>query len=105
MHNMQCKCGNSVRYINELGELTCGICPLKSGLDSIKLADVPALLKWARNHIEDRSYTLAKEQLKDIVQRRPQKPPATIPPVPNGKACPKASCLCDVCGPNNLCLH
>jgi hypothetical protein len=47
---MKCACGeNEARYINERGELCCGICPLKQGLDSIKLGDVPALLKWARD--------------------------------------------------------
>ena len=45
---MLCACGNSARYIDERGALTCALCPLKAGLDSIRFADVPALLAWAR---------------------------------------------------------
>lgn len=48
-----CKCGeNAARYINERGELCCGICPIKQGLDAIKLDDVPQLLGWARITLE-----------------------------------------------------
>jgi len=48
-----CKCGeNAARYINERSELCCGICPIKQGLDAIKLDDVPQLLGWARITIE-----------------------------------------------------
>ncbi len=49
---MTCACGNAARYINELGELCCGICPIKQGLDSIKLASVPEMIKLARLFIE-----------------------------------------------------
>ncbi len=45
---MKCSCGNDARYINERGELCCGICPIKEGIDSIKLGDVSNLLAWAR---------------------------------------------------------
>jgi hypothetical protein len=44
-----CACGNHARYIDEHGQLTCAICPLRAGTDSIRLADVPRLLKWARD--------------------------------------------------------
>lgn len=37
-------CSNDARYINECGELCCGLCPIKQGLDSIRLADVGDLL-------------------------------------------------------------
>ena len=43
-----CRCGNAARYIDLLGHLTCGICPLKNNIDSIRIADVPKLLAWAR---------------------------------------------------------
>lgn len=73
---MTCKCGNSARYINERGELCCGICPLKEGLDSIKLSDVPKLLSWAReflpyegNYVSDVDPSEV-EGLRNIVQRR-----------------------------------
>jgi hypothetical protein len=49
---MNCKCGNSARYINSLGEFCCAICPLKEGLDSVKLASVPDLLKWCRDFLD-----------------------------------------------------
>lgn len=48
---MTCKCGNAARYINTRGELCCGICPIKEGIDSIKLASVPELLRLARGLI------------------------------------------------------
>ena len=43
-----CACGNHARYVDEDGHLTCAICPLRAGKDSIRLADVPRLLRWAR---------------------------------------------------------
>lgn len=49
---MLCKCGNVARYINEKGELCCAICPFVDHVDSIRLADVPALLKWCRAHLD-----------------------------------------------------
>ena len=45
---MNCECGNAARYINERGELCCAICPIKQGLDAIRLSDVPRLLAFAR---------------------------------------------------------
>lgn len=48
---MTCSCGNAARYISESGSLTCGICPIKRGEDSIRIADVPRLLAWARKYI------------------------------------------------------
>lgn len=41
-------CTNAARYIDDGGRLCCGICPLKAGRDSVKLASVPRLLAWAR---------------------------------------------------------
>ena len=75
---MSCKCGNAARYINERGELCCGICPLKESLDSIKLADVPKLLAWARAlqlRQQGSSIELSASELltlREIVQRRPE---------------------------------
>lgn len=87
---MTCKCGNEARYINERGELCCSLCPLKEGLDSIKLNDVPKLLVWARRfesiNLEreltdtnfeelvvrlDRSYSRELSDLRSIVGRKP----------------------------------
>jgi hypothetical protein len=43
-------CGeNEVRYVNEYGQTCCGICPIKHGLDSIRISDVPKLVAWARD--------------------------------------------------------
>lgn len=42
------QCSNEARYIDEFGQLMCGICPIKFGADAIKLSDVPALLAWCR---------------------------------------------------------
>jgi hypothetical protein len=78
---MNCKCGNAARYMNERGELCCGICPLKERIDSIKLADVPKLLAWARGLVDScqeggverpvLTYRLLGELI-DIVQRKPK---------------------------------
>jgi hypothetical protein len=67
-----CKCGeNAARYMNERGELCCSLCPLKEGVDSIKLDDVPKLLAWARS-AQVRGIDVAHmDALNDIVQRRP----------------------------------
>jgi hypothetical protein len=85
MTDPTCACGNSARYVDQHGKLVCGICPLKAGDDSIKLADVPALLAWARNmehvlagfdQLVEPMRTLrqleeALPALRDIIQRRP----------------------------------
>lgn len=42
-------CGNKPRYIDEHGELACGVCPIKAGIDSIRISDVPKLVGWARD--------------------------------------------------------
>lgn len=47
-------CGNEARYINQNGELTCAICPLRRGEDSIRLIDVPSLLEWSRYVVSER---------------------------------------------------
>jgi len=39
---------NEARYIDETSTFCCGVCPIKQGLDSIRVSDVSALLKWAR---------------------------------------------------------
>lgn len=51
-----CKCGNHARYITIQGEFTCATCPIVEGVDSIRLADVPRLLAWARAHESGSEY-------------------------------------------------
>jgi hypothetical protein len=68
---VSCKCGNAARYMNERGELCCGICPLGEGLDSIKLAEVPKLLEWARKFANLHTDHPWHASLVDIIQRRP----------------------------------
>ena len=48
---MICACGNTARYVSQTGALVCGICPIKHDEDSIRIADVPRLLKWVRCHL------------------------------------------------------
>lgn len=67
-----CACGNVARYMNDRGELCCGVCPVKQGIDSIKLADVPELLAWARKFINLHPEHPWQQSLRDIVQRAPQ---------------------------------
>ncbi len=46
--SLMCACGCAARYIDADGAFVCGTCPIKAGKDSLRLADVPALLAWAR---------------------------------------------------------
>ena len=70
---IRCVCGdNEARYINELGELCCGLCPIKQGLDSIKIADVGLLLKWARRLFIPENNV--RQQLIEIIGRKPKVP-------------------------------
>lgn len=62
---MSCPCGNAARYVDQHGQLTCGICPLRAGDDSIKIADVPRLLAWAR------SLAAQHPDVLDIIGRKP----------------------------------
>ncbi len=45
------RCGNAARYVDAAGLLTCGICPIRFGLDSIKIASIPDLLVWCRRFV------------------------------------------------------
>lgn len=67
-------CTNAARYINARGELCCSICPVKEGIDSIKLDDVPKLLEWCRKFLKKSETDLGFHaadvwDLRDIVQR------------------------------------
>lgn len=73
-----CTCGNVARYVDQYGALTCGICPLRAGDDSIKISDVPLLLQWARDFVHlTHAYDLGLRvdlmaiSLQNIIQRRP----------------------------------
>lgn len=68
---IQCACGNAARYMNARGELCCSLCPLNESIDSIKLADVPALLEWARKFINLQPEHPWQQSLREIVQRAP----------------------------------
>ena len=91
------ECGeNEARYVDEYARLMCGTCPVKGGIDAIKLTDVPMLLALARRimrPIDDPahfkiggsipgrlgrfpSHTLADyiDALKDLLGRKPKLP-------------------------------
>lgn len=69
---MICSCGNTARYIDETGALTCGIRSIKAGRDSIRFADVPALLKWARRHLAGaHCFDGSDDDLRTIIGRKP----------------------------------
>ena len=78
---MNCKCGNTARYINERGELCCAICPLGEGIDSIRLADVAALLAWARKFANLHADHPWQQSLREIIGRGPP-PTAFAAPAP-----------------------
>lgn len=46
-------CSNEARYVNARGELCCAICPLKEGIDSIRIREIPLVLKYLRNMIQN----------------------------------------------------
>lgn len=64
--NRNCKCGNEARYITEHGEFTCALCPLGDGVDSIRLSDVPALLRFARRLVNANDY-LYDAEIREII--------------------------------------
>jgi hypothetical protein len=76
---MLCACGNDARYVDEDGQLTCGICPLIVGKDSIRLMDVPRLLKWARGVVGPGDVVMGEfllqpqglSDLRSIIGRKP----------------------------------
>lgn len=47
---MKCQvCGeNEARYVDSVARLTCALCPLKEGRDSVRISDVPRLMQYAR---------------------------------------------------------
>lgn len=53
-----CACGNAARYVTADGRLTCSLCPIRDRVDSIRLADVPRLLAWARDALADGTASL-----------------------------------------------
>lgn len=66
---------NQARYIDEIGLLVCGLCPITEGVDSIKIADVPQLLQWARDVLAGGfmdGYSFGK--LREIIGRIPEGP-------------------------------
>jgi hypothetical protein len=67
-----CACGNAARYVVADGRLTCALCPLRAGVDSIRLADVPALLAWARRYLAD----VAESQRRESARMNPALPTA-----------------------------
>lgn len=69
-------CGNDARYIDALGRLCCATCPIKLGIDSIKITAVPELLAWARANAErwanmDGDRRTAASEVRAIIGRRP----------------------------------
>lgn len=69
---LECACGNAARYLNERGQFCCATCPLKEGIDSIKLADVPKLLEWARKFVNLQPGHPWRASLVDLIQRKPE---------------------------------
>jgi hypothetical protein len=51
-----CACGNESRYINERGELCCGLCPIKERIDSILLTSKGQLHQWISANAEQTGF-------------------------------------------------
>jgi hypothetical protein len=66
-------CGkNAARYITEYDSLVCGLCPIKYGIDAIKISDVAKLLRWARQVSEGGMMNGSSfEALRSIIGRHP----------------------------------
>lgn len=65
------RCSNVARYIDEYGQLVCGVCPVREGTDSIKFADAARLLKWAREILDGGMMGGSSfEALRNILGRR-----------------------------------
>lgn len=45
-------CSNEARYITAVGN-TCALCPIRYGIDSIRMSNVPALLAWCRTYLDE----------------------------------------------------
>lgn len=69
---LECACGNAARYLNERGQFCCATCPIKEGIDAIKLVDVPKLLEWARKFDNLHRDHPWHQSLVDIIQQRPK---------------------------------
>lgn len=67
---MTCACGNAARYINERGELCCGTCPVRDGIDSIRITDVGELLAWARE-VSAELDEPRRHELQSMIGRKP----------------------------------
>lgn len=59
MTDPTCACGNAARYVDDRGALTCALCPVKRGADSIRITEVPALLA----HVRDLLRVVERHQL------------------------------------------
>lgn len=62
------RCDNAARYLDEGGRHCCGICPLDTGLYSIRLRDIPALWFWmgvAVSHCSGAAHDEALDLVKD----------------------------------------
>ncbi len=46
------RCQNPARYIDEFGQLMCGVCPIKYGADSLKPEQIGELITWAREVLD-----------------------------------------------------
>ncbi len=75
---IKCECGNDARYVDETGAMTCAICPLKTGQDSVRLKDVPELLRLARRLIADGTMHAAVDEMRLLLGRPPRKPAKLI---------------------------
>jgi hypothetical protein len=72
---MKCECGNHARYITSEGALTCSLCAQIAKVDSIRIAEVPTLLAWARAFLSEENrakvptgkLALAQKALREIV--------------------------------------
>lgn len=72
MSGPTCACGNAARYVDDAGSLTCAICPLKVGRDSIRLSNVPDLLNWARRYVANRQPWADVGELRSVVGVDPE---------------------------------
>lgn len=51
-------CDNEARYVNMNGALCCGTCPVKHGIDSVRITDVHKIAAWIRDVVSEGTVTV-----------------------------------------------
>jgi len=81
---MICKCGNEARYVDARGETCCALCPLREGIESWRIADVPEIIGRLKREIKFVRWSHVHDDGLDLPRKRYEEHIDTLPP---GKTC------------------